>query len=136
MDQVASNKQEKGSNFYSGEFEVAEIPRQKSTALSSYVVIDGESEIDIKQLDQLTKETELSQEFLDRHKFELDWKLVCEYQKLSEQLLTKFKEFIKWPLVSRHQKLTLPFIEDFKHLIDWETALKFQQVPEVCGLFA
>ena len=91
---------------------------------------DGSELLTAEQLDTMTMNSQLSPEFLHEHRFELNWKLVCQYQVLDSEFINKYKNLINWPILLQYQKLSFDCIEENFNLIDWLNALDYQQLPE------
>ena len=53
----------------------------------------------------------LSEEFMRKHKDQLDWSLISQYQSLSPTFVEEMKDYVDWTWISiRQQKLTKDFI--------------------------
>jgi hypothetical protein len=60
----------------------------------------------------------------------LDWKLVCEWQKLSEKFISDFRNNVDWKLVCKYQKLSEKFISDFRNNVDWKLVCEYQKLSD------
>jgi hypothetical protein len=79
------------------------------------------------ELDILTKERVLPEEFIEKYKYRLNWKLVCQYQKLSEEFIEKYESMMDWKLICQYQKLSRSFIEKYKYKVDLELLFLYQR---------
>ena len=70
---------------------------------------------------------ELSEEFIERHRDEVDWNAVSEHQELSEKFIEKFKDRVNWEAISIYQRLSEEFIERHADRVDWFHILNSQK---------
>lgn len=57
----------------------------------------------------------LRQDFIRKYKDEkdeVDWRLICIYQKLSEKFIIEFRDKVDWKWISKFQKLSGKFIKE------------------------
>ena len=91
----------------------------------------------------------LSEEFIEEFKENLNWKIICEEQKLSESFIKKHRDKVIWDEIGWHQNLSEEFILEFKgrlclsdvafkQVFSFDTALilyNFQKTKEEGDLF-
>jgi hypothetical protein len=78
----------------------------------------------------VSRESEMSEEFMDKYSDKLDWGRVSTYQTLSESFIEKHKNEVDWLGVSANQKLSESFIEKFKDRVDWANISSNQSLSE------
>lgn len=63
---------------------------------------------------EISRQKNLSEEFMKEHKDQLDWYLLCLHHKaLSESLIVEMEKHVNWNLISRLQTLSVPFIKSY-----------------------
>lgn len=69
----------------------------------------------------VSKNYNLSEEFIDQYSGRLDWYYISYYQKLSQYTIEKYKHLVSWRVISQCQKLSEAFIYKNKDHIryDW-----------------
>jgi len=68
---------------------------------------------------------QITNNFIDKHKDELDWKIISSYRKLDEEFIDKYQYKVNWKLISRFQELSESFIEKHKNRVDWYNKSSF-----------
>lgn len=81
----------------------------------------SKNKYNIKDCAYLSK---LSEEFIDRHKDELNWNYVSSFQKLSEEFIESHLDYVDWGCISSYQKLSEEFIEKYANKIDWKFIIR------------
>jgi hypothetical protein len=79
---------------------------------------------------EISKDCQLSEEFIDAYQDELDWLCICRYQKLSEDFIRCHINKIKFGAISQYQKLSEDFIRDYKNKVDWKSISTYQTLSE------
>jgi hypothetical protein len=69
-------------------------------------------------------ETIFSEEYIDKHKDELDWTMVCRTQKMSETFMEEHKDYLDWEAISKYQRLTKQFIEKHMDLLSMKWIIR------------
>ena len=59
---------------------------------------------------EISKYQKLSEEYMRKHKDDLDWDIISEYQNLSETFMEEMSDYINWTWVSEKQKISKEFI--------------------------
>lgn len=59
---------------------------------------------------EIAKYQKLSEDFMRKHKNDLDWDLISEYQNLSESFIEEMSDYVNWTWISEKQKLSKEFI--------------------------
>jgi hypothetical protein len=72
----------------------------------------------------------LSENFIEKFKDMVDWECICTYQYLSEKFITKFKRKVSWYEISRYQKLSEAFIAKFRNKVAWNILCRNQKLSE------
>jgi len=72
----------------------------------------------------------LSEEFIIEHKNLIKWKWICIKQKLSEEFIREHKDLVDWYWISIKQKLSEEFIVEHKDLVNWHWSSRYQQLSE------
>jgi hypothetical protein len=79
----------------------------------------------------LTNYSSLSEEFIEDFIHELGgWNLICKHLHLSENFIRKHKYEVDWLLVTKYQELSIPFICEFQHCLNWKIISQFNDLPE------
>ena len=88
--------------------------------------------LDYTEVDGLYKRHKLSEQFLEKHlKGKREWKRHAAYVRgLSEDFMRKHKNEINWHIASATQKMSMKFIEEFADKIDWVEASINQKMSE------
>ena len=88
----------------------------------------------------VTRNIQLSEEFIREFQNKVNWKIISPYQNLSEDFIREFKDKVNWDYISKYQKLSPEFIKEFDLNIDknnWlykTTKFKKRQIVK-CGLY-
>jgi hypothetical protein len=93
-------------------------------------ITQNENSINSSLWDLLTERTELSEEFIEEFKEELDWPKISRFQKLSENFIRKYKEEVNWEDIRKFQKLSENFIEEHQNVVDWYYISEYQTLSE------
>ena len=72
----------------------------------------------------------LSEEIIEKHADEVNWKHISTYQKLSEKFIEKFADKVNWHSICMYQKLSEQFIEQFTDKVDWNYISMDQKLSE------
>ena len=73
----------------------------------------------------------ISEKVMDQMIFTSDsWERVCCYQKLSEEFMRRHKDELNWEAVTQYQSLSLNFIKEMKDRIKWYTIGAWQKLDE------
>ena len=70
----------------------------------------------------------LTEDFIEEHKDEIDWKSVSKYQKLSENFIERYENLLNWRDISSCQKLSESFIEKYSDKVDWSLISVYQRL--------
>ncbi len=54
----------------------------------------------------ISRDQELSEEFIHQHADLVAWKCVSKCQKLSEEIINQYTELVDWDRISQYQKLS------------------------------
>jgi len=68
----------------------------------------------------------VSENYIKKYQFRVDWYDVCFYQRLSEDFMREFQDQINWFNISMYQKLSENFIREFQDQINWILVCKYQ----------
>ena len=72
----------------------------------------------------------LSEKFIEKHADEVNWYWISEYQKLSEEFIEQHADEVDWDWISMDQKLSEEFIERHADKVDWHWISKYQKLSE------
>ena len=95
------------------------------TELETYIAKRGR-----KNWLAISRNLNLTEEFIEQHADEIDWYYISIYQKLSEKFIEKHVEEVYWYLVSIYQKLSEEFIERHAGEVDWNRISMYQKLSE------
>jgi len=76
----------------------------------------------------LSKYYPMSRNFIARHAYRLNWKLMSRYQDLNDKnFLLRFRKFVNWDRISKYQKLNPEIVDDveIQKYINWNWVLKY-----------
>ena len=76
----------------------------------------------------LTKNVELSEEFIHEFKDDINWVYICIYQTISERFIEEHKSYIHWIYISKHQRLTQHFIHKYRDVLNWDLICTYQRL--------
>lgn len=68
---------------------------------------------------EIYKYQNLSLEYMEKHKDELDWDIISECQQLPENFIDKMSNYVNWTWISKKQKLSKKFIVSHKDKINF-----------------
>ena len=66
----------------------------------------------------------LSDEFIEKFKANINWIYVSEEQIISEEFIKEFQDKVNWDYISINQKLSENFVREFKWHINWNNLPK------------
>ena len=73
----------------------------------------------------------LSDDFIEEFIQELGgWGMICKYLILNENFIRKHKYEVDWLLITKYQELSIPFICEFQHCLNWVIISQAGDLPE------
>jgi len=82
----------------------------------------------------ISRNQKLSEDFIREFENHVVWRLISRYQKLSEdfirEFLDKIEETKSWDSISYYQKLSEDFIREFQDKVDWKSISQGQKLSE------
>jgi hypothetical protein len=78
-----------------------------------------ESELVIWDWIYISKEINLSDDFIVAFKENLNWTTISIHQDLSEDFIRKYQHLLNWQFISRDQELSNDFLTEFENKINW-----------------
>jgi hypothetical protein len=78
-----------------------------------------ESELGVFDWIYISKEINLSDDFIVAFKENLNWTSISIHRKLSEDFIRKYQHLLNWHIISRDQKLSDDFLIEFEDKIVW-----------------
>ena len=78
----------------------------------------------------ISRNPNLTEEFIEVHADKVDWYWISMYQKLSEEFIEKHADKVDWDCISRDQKLSEEFIERYAGEVDWYWISERQKLSE------
>ena len=80
--------------------------------------------------EKISRESELSEEFIREYADQVDWYCISAYQKLSEDFIREFKDKVNWNYISKYQRLSEDFIREFRYKVNWNYISKYQHLSK------
>ena len=78
----------------------------------------------------VSRNIQLSEEFIREFQDKIDWYYISEYQKLSEDFIRKFQDKVDWGYISICQKLSENFIREFQNKVNWDFISQYQKLSK------
>ena len=78
----------------------------------------------------VSRNIQLSENFIREFKDKVYWIEISYYQNLSENFIREFQYSVTWSYISERQKLSEEFIREFKNRVDWDNISKYQKLSE------
>ena len=79
---------------------------------------------------EISCESGLTEEFIEKFQDRVDWANISIYQRLSEEFIEKFRDRVDWWYISANQRLSESFIEKFQDRVDWANISRHQRLSE------
>ena len=97
--------------------------------------LNKELNVDLISLDEInwinvSRNIQLSEEFIREFQDKVDWYYISEYQKLSENFIREFQDKVDWYYISEYQKLSENFIYEFQNKVNWNCISIYQKLSE------
>ena len=97
--------------------------------------LNKELNVDLISLDEInwinvSRNIQLSEEFIREFQDKFDWKSISINQKLSEDFIREFQNRVNWDYISEYQKLSEDFIREFQNKVDWYVISRCQKLSE------
>jgi len=89
--------------------------------------------IDLKNIidwEDVSKNQNLSEEFIRENVDKVNWNYISKYQKLSEGFIREFQNKVNWTWISKYQKLSEDFIQEFQDKVNWYWISIYQKLSE------
>ena len=78
----------------------------------------------------VSRNIQLSENFIREFKDKVYWIEISYYQNLSENFIKEFQYSVKWNYISERQKLSEEFIREFHNIVNWDNISKYQKLSE------
>ena len=78
----------------------------------------------------VSRNMEISEDFIREHKDWLNWIIMSYRRNLSESFIREYKDLLSWWVISHTQKLSEDFIREFKDLVNWSWISLRQELSE------
>ena len=78
----------------------------------------------------VSRNIQLSENFIREFKDKVDWVRISTHQKLSEEFIKEFQNSVNWSYISIYQKLSEEFIREFQNRVNWDYISKYQKLSE------
>ena len=106
------------------------MQEKRRTLLSQIGIKQSENKMTFGDWEGVSREKDLSEEFIREFKNDLEWFSVSKFQKLSESLIVELKGYVNWLGVSKYQKLSENFIRENVVNVCWEYICIHQKLSE------
>src|SRR3712207_3292379 len=94
------------------------------------IVINELVNPELNDWNKISKNKNLTKEFIEKYQDKIDWDEICIYQELSESFMEKYANKLNWDLISKYQKLSEEFIEKHANKVNWFWIGKYQKLSE------
>ena len=78
----------------------------------------------------VSRNIQLSENFIREFQDKIYWHYISEYQKLSENFIREFQDKVNWTYISERQNLSEEFIREFQGKVDWNCISCYQKLSE------
>jgi len=106
-------------NHLSDELTMSDILRTQKVS-EKFLIINMDEVNWITDSTNISKNVELSDNFMNVYSNEIDWMVISEYQKLSDGFIEKHIDKIDWGLLSEYQNLSDYILDKYSVKVDWE----------------
>ena len=72
----------------------------------------------------------LSEEFIQKNQYDVNWSKISQFQKLSEEFISEFRDKVNWDYISQFQKLSEEFIREFRDKVNWSNISQCQKLSK------
>jgi len=76
---------------------------------------------------RLCKYQTLTEEFIEKYRYWLNWFMICKYQTLSEEFMDKYFEFLNKKNICKYQTLSEEFMDKYADSLDFNLIAKYQK---------